>query len=287
MDQKFYSYPRTTFISALNLSREGVAHGSHQSMSTYIGDAFILCFLELISVFPIISYNFTMFSKKYLMVQEQIQTERSSIDSTPPSTAQQPDGSPSFPTPAIVMEFPTPVIEMEQLTFVSGDTCQNEFVSQNASQPTLCSTPQVESRDQQPLLPDHLFIGQQSNVTGLHPDFTPASIFKGSDGWRWELLSWTFSLVCFCGLVIMLYHFDNKPPPQWKYGMGISFNTAISVFATITKVALMGPVTEYISQLKWLHYVRRPQRLRDLEDFDNASRGEIGSLVFLTGSLHQ
>lgn len=66
--------------------------------------------------------------------------------------------------------------------------------------------------------------------------------------------------------------------PQWPFS--ITINSLISVFATISQMAMMMPVVECISQLKWLWFVRK-QKLADFDAFDEASRGPTGSLMLL------
>lgn len=62
--------------------------------------------------------------------------------------------------------------------------------------------------------------------------------------------------------------------------MPIAPNTAVSVFATLSKSSLLLPVAECLSQLKWLHF-KSSHRLGELELFDKASRGPLGALQFL------
>ncbi|KAF6787643.1 hypothetical protein CMUS01_16437 [Colletotrichum musicola] len=73
----------------------------------------------------------------------------------------------------------------------------------------------------------------------------------------------------------MLRYFNNKPLPQWP--LGLTLNTAIALLATFARAAFIVPVSESLSQLKWLWYLRaRP--LKDFQDFDAASRGVWGSV---------
>ena len=99
--------------------------------------------------------------------------------------------------------------------------------------------------------------------------------------WLWELLSLLLASVSLVAIVVTLRAFDTKEVPQWP--ASINLNTVIAVFAAILKAALMMPIGEAISQLKWLWY-RQSKPLKDFEDFDRASRGPWGSLVLL-GSL--
>ncbi|KAL1624687.1 hypothetical protein SLS56_007750 [Neofusicoccum ribis] len=61
--------------------------------------------------------------------------------------------------------------------------------------------------------------------------------------------------------------------------MPIRPHALISVFAAFAKSALILPLTECISQYKWLYFSRNQQRLQDLQTFDDASRGPLGSLA--------
>lgn len=100
-----------------------------------------------------------------------------------------------------------------------------------------------------------------------------------SDWWLMEVLSWVICALSIIAIVIILRVYDQKRLPQWP--LSITINTAISVFATISQMAMLEPVTESISQLKWIWFTKRVQPLSDFDAFDQASRGPWGSLLLI------
>lgn len=78
--------------------------------------------------------------------------------------------------------------------------------------------------------------------------------------------------------MILFESHKDQPLPEWP--LKITIDSLISVFATIGQMAMMKPVVECISQLKWLWFVRK-ERLVDFQAFDDASRGPTGSLILL------
>ncbi|OOQ88061.1 hypothetical protein PEBR_14787 [Penicillium brasilianum] len=97
------------------------------------------------------------------------------------------------------------------------------------------------------------------------------------DTWRFEILAWAFSVGCFVAICILLKVYENKVRPQLAYSL--SLNAIISVLATGCKSALFLVVGEAVCQLKWLHFRGpRQQRLSGMQEFDNASRGPLGSI---------
>lgn len=98
--------------------------------------------------------------------------------------------------------------------------------------------------------------------------------------WVLEILSSIFSVLCLIGIAILLACIQGRRLSTWT--LAVSPNAFISVLSTASKAFLILPVSECISQLKWWHLLRskRPNRLEDLQLFDNASRGPLGSLKF-------
>ncbi|CEJ58310.1 hypothetical protein PMG11_06972 [Penicillium brasilianum] len=100
------------------------------------------------------------------------------------------------------------------------------------------------------------------------------------DTWRFEILAWAFSVVCFVAICTLLKVYENKVRPQLAYSL--SLNAIISVLATGCKSALFLVVGEAVCQLKWLHFRGpRQQRLSGMQEFDNASRGPLGSISII------
>ncbi|KAF6833128.1 hypothetical protein CMUS01_06679 [Colletotrichum musicola] len=97
--------------------------------------------------------------------------------------------------------------------------------------------------------------------------------------WLYEIATSLFSLVLLAGIIAIFKYVDGKPLSAWPDY--ISLNAVIAIMTTACSAAIMHGVSEFISQLKWLHFKRGPQRLENFTKFDEASRGVWGSLKFL------
>ncbi|KAF9457693.1 hypothetical protein BDZ94DRAFT_1124744, partial [Collybia nuda] len=94
------------------------------------------------------------------------------------------------------------------------------------------------------------------------------------DSWIWEALCWVLSAACVTAITIVLHTYDGQPIPQWS--SGITLNAMVSIFTSIAKAALLFPVAESISQLKWIWFTNEFKKPQDFETFDNASKGVWG-----------
>jgi hypothetical protein len=68
--------------------------------------------------------------------------------------------------------------------------------------------------------------------------------------------------------------------PLWRWKLPIQPNSPVSVLLTLSKSCVLYALAEGIGQLKWVYVQQRYHRVRDIELFDNASRGPWGSLIF-------
>ncbi|KAI9147567.1 hypothetical protein HJFPF1_12593 [Paramyrothecium foliicola] len=93
--------------------------------------------------------------------------------------------------------------------------------------------------------------------------------------WWPELLACAVSVAAAGALVAVLQSLNQKALPRWP--LGLTLNTLIAFLATVARSTFIIPVTESISQAKWLWY-RHSRPLEDFEVFDKASRGPWGSL---------
>ena len=98
--------------------------------------------------------------------------------------------------------------------------------------------------------------------------------------WRLEGGSLLLSIICTAGVLVLLWKYDNKPLPHWY---GITFNSAISYLSDVAKTALLYPVAESMSQLKWVWFWNptKPRVMDDLETYNQASRDPFGSIAML------
>lgn len=86
-----------------------------------------------------------------------------------------------------------------------------------------------------------------------------------TDWWGMELISWVVAALSITAIFVSLETTKNKPLPKWPFN--ITLNALISIFATVGQMAMMKPVVECISQLKWLWFFRS-KRLALLQDFE-------------------
>lgn len=99
------------------------------------------------------------------------------------------------------------------------------------------------------------------------------------DTWFYELVAISISVACLIAIGVILSEFDQRPAPQLKYGL--TLNAIISILATGSKAGLIFAVASCISQLKWYWFQKDEHPLRDLQTFDDASRGFSGAIVML------
>ncbi len=98
-----------------------------------------------------------------------------------------------------------------------------------------------------------------------------------TDWWLWEILAVFLSLSSFSALVIVLSVYDGRAVPQLR----ISLNAIVSILGTISKTSMMFSITATISQFKWLLFSGKTRQLKDLQLYDDASRGPLGSSALL------
>ncbi|KAH7127201.1 hypothetical protein B0J11DRAFT_567909 [Dendryphion nanum] len=99
-----------------------------------------------------------------------------------------------------------------------------------------------------------------------------------TDTWSWEGISIGWFLACLAANIGILVYISGKSLKTWN--LPIEPNTLVGVFSTLSKAALATPVTQCISQLKWLYFEESPRPLINMQNFDDASRGPFGALLF-------
>lgn len=77
-------------------------------------------------------------------------------------------------------------------------------------------------------------------------------------GWTLEVLSSGFSLASLLAMIILLARIHETPLSSWT--ASISPNAMIAVLSTASRASLLLPVTESLSQLKWLHLAAKHER---------------------------
>ncbi|KXH62397.1 hypothetical protein CSAL01_00560 [Colletotrichum salicis] len=96
--------------------------------------------------------------------------------------------------------------------------------------------------------------------------------------WLWEIAASALSLACMASIIGVLSYEQGRRLDRWGLGKGsLTPTVVVSFLGTLAKSACLLVLTEVISQLKWLHFQNTPQKLSDLQLFDNASRGPWGA----------
>ncbi|KAI1264828.1 hypothetical protein F5Y18DRAFT_68359 [Xylariaceae sp. FL1019] len=99
--------------------------------------------------------------------------------------------------------------------------------------------------------------------------------------WMFEIASEIFSAATLLALIILLTKLDGRPLSTWT--IAVSPNAVIAVLSIATRASLVYALGQVISQLKWLHLLRKPDSLADLQHYDDASRGPLGAVrIFWT-----
>ncbi|KAF9873089.1 hypothetical protein CkaCkLH20_09599 [Colletotrichum karsti] len=106
------------------------------------------------------------------------------------------------------------------------------------------------------------------------------------DNWyyAWEILGIFLSGAAIIAICIVVYHFDGNEVPNWTaYAPGrakpfrLTINSLLSILSVLGSTCAMIPVTKGLGQLKYLWFMEQGRKLADLEVFDSASRGKVGS----------
>ncbi|KAK5658337.1 hypothetical protein OQA88_2313 [Cercophora sp. LCS_1] len=125
-------------------------------------------------------------------------------------------------------------------------------------------------------------MGEPSNqprVSNLHIPSNRVPKRVALKPWAFEVLVLGIALGSFAAIIVVLWLFNGEESPAWRYS--INLNSLVAILSTVLRAALMIPVAESISQMKWIWFTK-PNKLRLIERFDDASRGSWGSAVLLT-----
>jgi hypothetical protein len=111
-------------------------------------------------------------------------------------------------------------------------------------------------------------------------------LLSGNDTWFWETAAVILSLAAILGLIFVLRHVDNKPQTSWTFKF--TPNTVVSLLSTTSRSSSLVSISAVIGQEKWMWFglgslkgFRQDTRLIDLQIFEDASRGPLGSLRLL------
>ncbi|CAG8213515.1 unnamed protein product [Penicillium salamii] len=144
----------------------------------------------------------------------------------------------------------------------------HQATSQSSSSPGPLSLDQIPSR---------------SPYSSNPPTLSPSELQESdrsltSDTWIYEGVAMVFSVLCFIATITVLRVYEHKARPNLAYG--ITLNAIISILATGSKSSLLFVIGECIGQLKWVWFYKGKKKEHlDMQLFDSASRGPMGSLI--------
>ncbi|KAI9776888.1 MAG: hypothetical protein M1839_009336 [Geoglossum umbratile] len=126
----------------------------------------------------------------------------------------------------------------------------------------------------------------RDTATAQGPQLQTSRAFRRRRGialtrWNWEISSLLVAIALLISIFATLAKYNGEKQPAWRYD--INLNSLIAVLSTVLRAMVVVIVTEVISQLKWAWY-QLPRRLRDLDMFDQASRGPWGSILLLVAT---
>ena len=113
-----------------------------------------------------------------------------------------------------------------------------------------------------------------------HPRRNDSRSPQAVRAWAPEIAWCLFATAILVFLGVLLGQYDDQQLPNWP--LGLTLNTVAALLATICRSAMVIPIAEGISQLKWNWFVAGQRPIRDLYLFDQASRGPWGSLLLIT-----
>lgn len=111
-------------------------------------------------------------------------------------------------------------------------------------------------------------------------------------GWHWEIAAWLFAAISLFTLIVVFAVFKGKPLSQWK--SSIAPSTVVAILSQFGQTAILAPVTACICQSMWLWLEMKGRavqpamsngqtypRLFHMQEYDDGSRGPLGSLLLL------
>lgn len=111
------------------------------------------------------------------------------------------------------------------------------------------------------------------------PERSRLSFKNLTTNWARECVAVVFSVLCMIAIAVIALNIDGIRLSQWH--LDLQPSTVISILTTACQSSLMFTVAEIIGFSKWFYFKTRSRCLRELEVFDSASRGPLGSLNLL------
>jgi len=137
-------------------------------------------------------------------------------------------------------------------------------------------------------------LGEDSSSTGpaSDPPQPPAkpgvldrirSHFVGGGHFYGEIIGLVGSGLALVSIAVVMKYFDGKELPNWHTWGDFRFtiNSLLAIIYTVGLTCAMIPISGGLSQLKYIWFVEKDRSLADLDTFDAATRGKLGSAKLL------
>jgi hypothetical protein len=129
------------------------------------------------------------------------------------------------------------------------------------------STPQGYSVPQESPAPTEYVVPWQSETELVQATTSgpPSKIYwfdRLNNGWIPEIVSELFSVASLLAMIILLSRLEGRPLSTWT--IAVSPNAVIAILSIASKASLIYALGQAISQLKWLHLMKKPDRWADV-----------------------
>ena len=130
----------------------------------------------------------------------------------------------------------------------------------------------------------HLLVAQEESRQSASspPAANDANVAKPPrtrlTNWVWEIGGILMSAALIGVHVVILSCYQGHRDPAWKY---LSLNTLIAWISMVSRACIIFTASQVLSQLKWVWFATQHRPLEDLDGFDLASRGVLGSLALI------
>jgi uncharacterized protein DUF3176 len=118
---------------------------------------------------------------------------------------------------------------------------------------------------------------QPGRLARITSHFAIGSHFYG------EIIGLVGSGLALVAIAVVMKYFDGKKLPDWHAWGDFHFtiNSLLAIIYTFGLTCAMIPISGGLSQLKYIWFVEKDRSLADLDTFDAATRGKLGSVKLL------
>ena len=170
----------------------------------------------------------------------------------------------------------------DNLNPAAGEQCRSESpaiplqpLQQSVSQPVPPSVPQAAPAPApapEPVPPAAAKSGILARAKSCYADINFGGEFFGLFG----------SLLALIAIAIFMGNLNGRELPDWSIShVHFTINSFLAIIYTFGLTCAMIPIYGCLSQLKYVWFVGKSRSLADLDIFDSATRGKMGSVKLI------